>query len=176
MTSYCHNAFKTQRSSICAWMLRCASQCKSEDKHTTERPKRCATRPRCQIALHYDVCWVSVGVGAVLVLELIRSEESEVLAACLAHQIKDEHRAQTVSVATDQPSRNMCLAMRSVFCNLRFLFLDPVHLVIVYNQAHWRKWTQGESLLRVMMNKFNKLDSGKNAEYWGAPFANVKPP
>lgn len=114
--------------------------------------------------------------GAVLVLELLRSEESEVLAARLANQIKDEHRAQTVSVATDQPPRKLCLAMRAAFCNLCFLFPDPVHLVIVHNQACRCKWTQGEGLLRVIMKLFNKLDASKHAYYGGAPFTGAHHP
>lgn len=114
--------------------------------------------------------------GAVLVRELIRSEASAVFAACLANQNKDEHRAQTVSVATDQPSRKLCLAMLSVFCNVCVLLLGPVHAVIVYNQALWHTWSQREGLRRAIMNKSNKRDASNRADYRGVLFAGVPPP
>ena len=48
--------------------------------------------------------------------------------------------------------------------------LDPIHLVITYNQAFWKKKTSGESMLRVMMAKFNKVDLSRDISFWGEPY------
>ena len=45
--------------------------------------------------------------------------------------------------------------------------LDPVHVPINYNQAHYRKMHNGERLLRMLMNKFNKIDVLRLGDYWG---------
>jgi len=51
--------------------------------------------------------------------------------------------------------------------NLIALVLDPVHLVIVYNQAFWRKRTPGQTLLRRMQHKFNKTNFNMAIHHWG---------
>jgi hypothetical protein len=45
--------------------------------------------------------------------------------------------------------------------------LDPVHLPIVYEYASWRKRTPGSLFLRIIMAKFNKIDSTRNGSSWG---------
>ncbi|CAK0802818.1 unnamed protein product [Prorocentrum cordatum] len=47
---------------------------------------------------------------------------------------------------------------------------DPVHLAIVYNQAHWRKHSPGQAVLRIILNKFTKVSSDLNGAAWGAPY------
>ena len=54
--------------------------------------------------------------------------------------------------------------------NLKFLICDPVRLVITYEQSHYRKMTEGSAKLRVIMNKFNKVDARLSSESYGPPY------
>ena len=45
--------------------------------------------------------------------------------------------------------------------------LDPVHLVIAFNNAHYKKTSNGEKVLRIIMNKFNKTNIDAGSKCWG---------
>jgi hypothetical protein len=108
--------------------------------------------------------------GAVLVFRLVQSEESSVIAVTLTDSISESHRIQTVLLATDNPSHKLFDAMCAIFPNLRFLILDPIHLVIVYIQCFYHKRTAGSQVLRIIMNKFNKIDDTKEHSFWGPAY------
>jgi hypothetical protein len=105
--------------------------------------------------------------GAVVHLDLVASEESSKLVGALVSSMNEAHRRQTVIIATDNPSFKLYQDLLLVFVNLIFLLLDPIHLIIVYKQCFYNKVTSGMVVLRVMMNKFNKVDRSKQHTYWG---------
>ncbi|CAK0844681.1 unnamed protein product [Prorocentrum cordatum] len=115
--------------------------------------------------------------GAALGVFLAKDEGADELAGALAARWSAACRSQTVSIASDQPSRALFRAMRcSCFPNLFILSLDPVHLPITYEETHWRKKTVGSRLLRILMAKFTKVDCTLPAHYWGAPFDGTNAP
>eukprot|EP00971_Amphidinium_carterae_P171297 3395560-Amphidinium_carterae.1 len=45
-------------------------------------------------------------------------------------------------------------ALKAVLPNMTFLSLDPLHLVFVYEQAHWKKQTPGSCFLRSVPGRW----------------------
>ena len=80
-------------------------------------------------------------------------------------------KRQVLYIGSDACSAKLFAALGSAFPHLRAIYLDEVHLPIIYNQAHWRKKTPGEKVLRVLMNKFNKIDLTVSADIWGDFYA-----
>ena len=74
---------------------------------------------------------------------------------------------KVTSIATDSPGALLFQSMRCIFPNLKLLVLDPVHLVIVYQQSHGGRRTAGQTMLRRLQNKLNSVDRSKPANYWG---------
>ena len=56
------------------------------------------------------------------------------------------------------------------------LLLDPVLLCTNYNNAHWHKKADGERLLRIIQNKFSKIDPQRQSIFWGSVYEGVDPP
>jgi hypothetical protein len=71
---------------------------------------------------------------------------------------------------TDAPSEALLMELLPILPNLVFMCLDPTHLCMNFNSATWKKTTTAERILRVIMNKFTKVDYNKPASFWGAPF------
>ena len=42
-----------------------------------------------------------------------------------------------------------------------------MHLVIAFNNAHYKKTSNGEKVLRIIMNKFNKINNDVGSTIWG---------
>lgn len=78
--------------------------------------------------------------------------------------------SEVTSIATDAPGPLLFSSLKCVFTNLQLMLLDPVHLVIVYQQAHGGRRTMGQVFLRRLQNKLNQVDRTKPAGYWGQPF------
>ena len=87
-----------------------------------------------------------------------------------------EHRGQIVSVSSDTCSAELYDQLRAIFHSLQFLSLDPVHLPINYEYAHFRKKTIGSRTLRVLMAKFTKVNPAFTVGKWGPPFCGVSAP
>ena len=94
--------------------------------------------------------------GAVLGMWPLKDESAETIGSCLYANVPRNVLEQVRHIATDDPSEALLTRLREHLPNLRFLSLDPVHLVIVYAAAHFRKRTPGQRYLRTIMNKFNK--------------------
>ena len=90
-------------------------------------------------------------------MTLVKDEASDEVAKVLADSWIENQRAQVVSVSSDQCSRELYVRLKEVLLNLQFLTLDPVHLPINYDRAHFNKKTAGSKVLRVIMAKFNKV-------------------
>ncbi len=76
-------------------------------------------------------------------------------------------REQVRYLASDQPSAVLHRRLESACPGLRGIYLDEVHLVIVYHEAFWRKSSPGQAALRRVQAKFNRIDPAKAAEHWG---------
>ncbi len=108
--------------------------------------------------------------GACLAMGLVTGEGADDIAEWLQLNVSPEALAQITAMASDQPSRYLLVTLQRVCSNLRCLYLDPVHLVIVYNQAFWRKRTPGQRILRVIQAKFTKVDYTTPTTAWGPMF------
>jgi len=90
---------------------------------------------------------------------------------CAGEELTPEQLCQVVSVATDSPSGRLYSEVKAVCPQLTWVSLDPVHLVIVYEQSHFRKKTPGSSFLRRIMARFAKLDFSKDVGVWGEAYS-----
>ncbi|MCP4193639.1 MAG: hypothetical protein GY768_23755, partial [Planctomycetaceae bacterium] len=79
-----------------------------------------------------------------------------------------------LTAASDQPSEALFYGLREVLLNLQILSLDPVHLPITYETAHFRKKTDGSRDLRRLMAKFNKLPNSTVGATWGAAYTGTQ--
>ena len=82
--------------------------------------------------------------GAVLDLSPLHTESAEQIVEAARCKFSVEQLAQTVHVATDDPSRKLLCALRRDMPNLAVLSLDPMHLVFVYETPHYRTGGRGE--------------------------------
>ena len=96
------------------------------------------------------------------------SEASEHVKELLSAEVSASVRAQVEFVASDQPSGVLYDQLKQVFPSLRALYLDEVHLCIVWNVAFWRKTSPGERVLRRVQAKFNRVDMGTPVEHGGS--------
>ena len=114
--------------------------------------------------------------GAVGFIKLIQDEKAENIAdSCIANMPVNA-RQQVVAVACDQTSRALYLQLLVVFPGMRILYLDPVHLCIVYNNCHYKKMTSGQVYLREIMNKLNKVDPAHLPTFLGPVHDGVAEP
>ena len=87
--------------------------------------------------------------GGVLVVKPIVSEAAEHLGTALTSMVSEEVRQQVRYVAFDNPSGHLWTTLQgSTFPNLEAIYLDPVHLAIVYQTAFW-----GENDTRAEMDQ-----------------------
>ena len=96
------------------------------------------------------------------------SEASEHVKQLLSAEVSASVRAQVEFVASDQPSGVLYDQLKQVFPSLRTLYLDEVHLCIVWNVAFWRKTSPGERVLRRVQAKFNRVDMDTPVKHWGS--------
>ena len=104
--------------------------------------------------------------GAVLLTHLVRTEAAADIVEAVRSSVPKEAVDQVECVATDQPSGVLFQQLGEVLPNLRCLYLDAVHIVIVYNTAFWHKSTPGQIILRRMQAKFLKVDERVSSEKW----------
>ena len=98
--------------------------------------------------------------------DLIRTEGSEDIAELLAHKVDDSVLQQIECVATDQPSPVLFHALRKCCPDLKCVYLDSVHICIVYNASFWHKTTPGQVMLRRMQAKFQRVDAAVHGDDW----------
>ena len=111
-----------------------------------------------------DVAWrrlltVRGRSGAVLLMHPLRSEKSEFVADALRESFSESQLAMVEYVSSDMPSSKFFQELKEICPNLRAMSLDPIHLAIVYEYAHWGKKTKGSKLLRKVLAKINAVDT-----------------
>ena len=104
--------------------------------------------------------------GAVLVMNLIREENAEDVSTFFKEELHLGARSQVECVASDCPSGKLHNALASVCPAFKALYLDPVHLVIVYHTAFWHKSTPGIAALRRILAKFSLVDRNSGLVLW----------
>ena len=88
--------------------------------------------------------------GAVICMDLVRTEDASDVAKVLQSSVPAEYRRQTTVLATDNPSGKLWTELLTILPCLSFLLLDPIHLVIVYRQCFGGKNTSGSTVLRLI--------------------------
>ena len=106
--------------------------------------------------------------GATAYLGLCKDEDADTLNDSFRCGLSDNIKEQVLYIACDNPSRKLFIALQGVFEKLIAIYLDTVHLVIAFNNAHYKKTSDGEKVLRIIMNKFNKINNDAGSTFWGA--------
>ena len=157
--------------------IRCARRVKGQADYLEKAAVRNQALFGDDVALR-RILTVRGRTGAVIGMWPVRSEASEEVARVFLDHLGEEHRESCVSIACDDPNHKLFNQLLGVFKNLKFLVLDPVHLVIVYVRCHGGKETPGSSFLRRIMARFNRVDTSTSADFWGPVYngAQVQPP
>ena len=79
-------------------------------------------------------------------------------------------------VCSDTPSQTLHDELASVCPNMEAVCLDPAHIVIVYNNAHWKKRSDGQNLLRRLQAKWNRVDLDMPSAHWDDFYKGGDPP
>ena len=103
------------------------------------------------------ICTVRGRTAAVILIALVRGENTEDIVDLLARELSESDRAQVRNIFSDMPSKKFFLALKVMFINLESLSLDPVHLAIIYEVSNFRKSTPGSRFLRKILCKLNKV-------------------
>ena len=106
----------------------------------------------------------------------IQSEARHYLAQALRRSVPRDALDQIHYIGMDRPLAETLSELQLVCPNLQALYLDPVHLVITMNQSNWRKSSNGQTLLRKIQAKFNKVDYDKEPSFWGPLYTGDVPP
>jgi hypothetical protein len=107
--------------------------------------------------------------GAMPRIPLIRDESTEAVARAIAGALPSAACEQVRCVATDDPSGKLYTGLLDVLPALLCIYLDPVHLVIMYHSSKYNRTGPGEKFLRRIMHKFCKVDHLRSHDSWG-PF------
>lgn len=102
--------------------------------------------------------------GAVLMMDPVKSEGAKDVMEHMIANVPEDIRAQVKYLASDQPSALMHQQLSLACPSLTCLYLDEVHLCIIWHIAFWRKATPGQKVLRKVQAKFNRVDSSKPPE------------
>ena len=100
----------------------------------------------------------------------LTGEDADCISEALATSLDTEALQQVLYIATDSPSSKLFFTLKKCLVNLRALSLDPVHLAIVYEYAHWHRRTSGSKVLRQLLNKVNIVDQRCSHKSWGSMF------
>ena len=79
--------------------------------------------------------------GAVLLMVPLATEKAEHVVGQFQLSFSAAALAQVEYLATDQPSPKLFAMLQSICTSLKCVALDPIHLTIVYEYAHWNKRT-----------------------------------
>ena len=112
--------------------------------------------------------------GAVLMMDPVKSEGAYDVMEHFVANVAEEIRVQVKYLATDQPSATLHKHLSLAFPSLRAVYLDEVHLCILWHIAFWRKATPGQKALRKVQANFNRVDVSKPLGYWGALYTGVE--
>jgi hypothetical protein len=106
----------------------------------------------------------------VLAMSPIKSESCKDVKDFFLDKISCDVRAQVEWLATDCPSGSLFAELSEVLPSLRAVYLDEVHLCIVWQIAFWRKSSPGQQALRRVQAKFNRVDHSTPSSQWGSLF------
>ena len=104
--------------------------------------------------------------GAVLMTQLVRTEGGEDVAQAFLVGVDSAIRDQVECVASDQPSSALFRSLKTACPRLKCLYLDSVHVVIVYKTTFWHKRTPGQEMLRRLQAKFQRVDAARMGASW----------
>lgn len=109
--------------------------------------------------------------------EAVKGDNGPALRDACIEKLSRDARHQTHFVWSDKPSRSLLTQLTKAFPNIRILSIDAIHLVIVYEQGFNKISTPGSRLLRLIVNKFYKVDLSLGADTWGPVYKgkNAKP-
>ena len=113
--------------------------------------------------------------GAVIGMVPVPGEDAPNVCKALSDELSYTALSQVRFIATDCPSSKLFRELKGICPNLCCLSLDPVHLAIVYEYAHWKKRTPGSKVLRRLLNKVNNIDPAATMSSWGAFFCGEGP-
>ena len=105
--------------------------------------------------------------GAVVVMDVVRDETAADVSDYFMEKMHAGARAQVEYIAADNPSPKLHRSMAACCPRFKALYLDPVHVVIVYHTAFWHQWTPGQAVLRRIQAKFSKVDRSLRGDHWG---------
>ena len=114
--------------------------------------------------------------GAVVAMVPVPGEDAPNVRKAFSDEFSYQALSQVRYIATDCPSAKLFHELKDICPNLCCLSLDPVHLAIVYEYAHWKKKTPGSKLLRRLLNKVNNIDPEAKMASWGPFFCGDGPP
>jgi len=118
----------------------------------------------------YRVLTVRGRSAAPLLLRPVFSEAVPIIVETLMGNLPPAGREQIRHIALDDIKANAWSELSSAFTNLEILSLDPTHLVMMYQSAHWRKRTEGSQWLRRAMAKLTKRLPDLNASDFGSVY------
>ena len=147
--------------------IKCARQLKGQGDYRMAKALRNSACVKDGEAMR-RVLTVRGRTGAVLCMVPIQSEARHHLAEALQRHAPKEALEQIHFLGMDRPLAETYQSLRVVCPNLKALYLDPVHLVITMNQSQWRQPSNGQTLLRTIQAKFNKVDYTTECSYWGS--------
>ena len=146
--------------------LRCAMRIRGQASYRASAIARADAPVADEDALR-RVLTIRGRTGAPLCMALVKGESAPDIGVWLEENVKADVLTQIETIASDTPSRCMFDELSKLCPNMSALLLDPVHLVIVYHQAFWRKRTPGQTLLRRLQAKYNRVCYERDADHWG---------
>ena len=123
-------------------------------KHTARKSVGTNQALPADAALHV-VYTIRGRTGAVLGVHPCVSESTETQVAALATRCSAQALRSVQHYAADNPSRKLLLGLRRVCPNLKALSLDPLHIVMKYEQASYERKSAGSKFLRKIVSKFS---------------------
>jgi len=108
------------------------------------------------------VCTGRGRTGALLLAQLVGAEGAIDYAGALTKQFTPSQLAQIVHIGVDDPSRRLYIILKEKCPNLESLSLDPIHPVMMFEQAQWGKKTAGSRFLRQIIGKFSNTLSHRD--------------
>ncbi|CAK0792945.1 unnamed protein product, partial [Prorocentrum cordatum] len=145
--------------------IRAAMRIKGQANYRDSAEKRAAA-PFDDTVAKRRILTVRGRTAAVAGMWPIASEAARNIKDMLQMRLPQAALDQCRSIATDDPSGELYGQLLEICKNLTWLSLDPVHLAIVYNSAHW----PGQTALRTVLNKFNKIDYQATSDAWGPAY------
>ena len=100
-------------------------------------------------------------------MEPVKDESTAEVLDFLLNCVPLSVREQVQYVTVDTPSNALFVGIQQACPNFVGMYIDEVHLPIVYNTAFWRKPSPGQTALRRVQAKFTVVDPHTPASHLG---------